>query len=117
LVAHATPTHGWRGGRHRRLEGDRPRGHGIRVNTVSPGPVLTPWWTKDGGAGDIIAAQAGTDRETVPATVAPQAMHLTTGRPADPREVADVIALLVSPRSGSTTGAGYAVDCGFVKAI
>ena len=32
---------------------------GIRVNTVSPGPVRTPWWTEEGGAADIIAAQAG----------------------------------------------------------
>lgn len=23
---------------------------GIRVNTVSPGPVRTPWWTEEGGA-------------------------------------------------------------------
>jgi NAD(P)-dependent dehydrogenase (short-subunit alcohol dehydrogenase family) len=90
---------------------------GVRVNTVSPGPVLTPWWTDEGGAGDIIAAQAGTDRETVLATVAPQAMSLTTGRLADPQEVADAVVLLASPRSASTTGADFAVDCGFVKAV
>ena len=28
---------------------------GIRVNTVSPGPVRTAWWTEEGGAADIIA--------------------------------------------------------------
>jgi NAD(P)-dependent dehydrogenase (short-subunit alcohol dehydrogenase family) len=90
---------------------------GIRVNTVSPGPVRTPWWTDDGGAADIFAAQAGTDRETVMTAVAPQAMGLTTGRLADPQEVADVVALLASPRSASTTGADFVVDGGMLKEI
>ena len=27
---------------------------GVRVNSVSPGPTLTPWWTDAGGAGDIL---------------------------------------------------------------
>jgi NAD(P)-dependent dehydrogenase (short-subunit alcohol dehydrogenase family) len=90
---------------------------GIRVNTVSPGPVLTPWWTEDGGAADIIAAQACSDRDTVLTTLAPEAMGLATGRFASPQEVADVVALLASPRSASTTGADFPVDCGMVKSV
>src|SRR3954469_4905321 len=90
---------------------------GIRVNTVSPGPVLTPWWTEEGGAADIIAAHAGSDRDTVLTTLAPEAMGLSTGRFADPQEVADVVALLASPRSASTTGADFPVDSGMVKAL
>jgi NAD(P)-dependent dehydrogenase (short-subunit alcohol dehydrogenase family) len=90
---------------------------GIRVNTVSPGPVLTDWWTRDGGAADVIATQAGTDRESVMTTVAPQAMNLTLDRLVDPQEIADAVALLVSPRSASTTGADLAVDAGFLKGI
>ena len=90
---------------------------GIRVNTVSPGPALTPWWTDDGGAADVFAAQAGTDRQTVLTTVAPQAMGLLTGRLADPQEIADVVALLASPRSASTTGAEYVVDGGMLKEL
>jgi NAD(P)-dependent dehydrogenase (short-subunit alcohol dehydrogenase family) len=90
---------------------------GIRVNTVSPGPVRTAWWTEDGGAADILAAQSGTDRETVLDTGAPQMMKLTTGRLVEPQEIADVIALLVSPRSASTTGADFVVDGGFLKEI
>ncbi|GAA0843668.1 SDR family NAD(P)-dependent oxidoreductase [Streptosporangium amethystogenes subsp. fukuiense] len=90
---------------------------GIRVNTVSPGPVRTAWWTEEGGAADIIAAQAGTDRDTVINSVAPEMMRLTTGRLVEPQEVADVIALLASPRSASTTGADFAVDSGFLKEI
>lgn len=90
---------------------------GIRVNTVSPGPVRTAWWSDEGGAADIIAAQAGTDRDSVMDNVAPEMMNLTTGRLADPREIADVVALLVSPRSASTTGAEFTVDSGWLKAV
>lgn len=90
---------------------------GIRVNAVSPGPVLTPWWTDEGGAADIVAGMAGTDRDSVIATVAPEMMQLSTGRLVDPQEVADVVALLASPRSASTTGADIAVDSGFLKEV
>lgn len=90
---------------------------GIRVNTVSPGPVRTAWWTEPGGAADILAEQTGTDRDEVMDTLAPGMMNLTTGRLADPQEIADVIALLVSPRSASTTGADFVVDSGFLKAV
>ncbi|GAA4562521.1 SDR family NAD(P)-dependent oxidoreductase [Planotetraspora kaengkrachanensis] len=90
---------------------------GVRVNTVSPGPVRTAWWTEEGGAADIIAAQAGTDRDTVMDSVAPEMMRLSTGRLVEPQEVADVVALLVSPLSASTTGADFAVDGGFLKEI
>jgi NAD(P)-dependent dehydrogenase (short-subunit alcohol dehydrogenase family) len=90
---------------------------GIRINTVSPGPVRTPWWTDDGGAADIFAAQAGTDRDTVLTTVAPQAMGLITGRLVDPQEIADVVAFLASPRSASTIGAEFVVDGGMLKEL
>jgi NAD(P)-dependent dehydrogenase (short-subunit alcohol dehydrogenase family) len=90
---------------------------GVRVNTVSPGPTRTPWWTKEGGAADILAAQAGADRDTVMSTIAPESMQLTTGRLVDPQQVADAVALLASPRSASTTGADLVVDAGSLKEL
>jgi len=90
---------------------------GVRVNCVSPGPVRTPWWTDAGGAADIIAAQAGVDRDTLLDAVAPEMMALSTGRLVDPQEVADAVALLCSPRSASTTGADVVVDAGMLKAV
>ncbi|TDB88159.1 SDR family oxidoreductase [Actinomadura sp. KC216] len=90
---------------------------GVRVNTVSPGPVRTAWWTDEGGAADIIAGATGSGRDAVLDGGAAEMMNLTTGRLATPQEVADVIALLASPRSASTTGADFAVDSGFLKEI
>ena len=90
---------------------------GVRVNTVSPGPVRTPWWTDEDGVGDVIAAMAGADRDGVLTAVVPEMMQLTTGRMAEPEEIADVIALLASPRSASTTGAEVVVDSGFAKQV
>jgi NAD(P)-dependent dehydrogenase (short-subunit alcohol dehydrogenase family) len=90
---------------------------GVRVNGVCPGPVLTSWWTDDDGAGDIIAAMTGSDRDAVVTTLAPEMMQLSTGRLADPQEIADAVALLASPRSASTTGTELVVDSGFLKAV
>jgi NAD(P)-dependent dehydrogenase (short-subunit alcohol dehydrogenase family) len=89
---------------------------GIRVNGVCPGPVLTPWWTDEGGAADIFAAHVGADREGVLTTVAPEMMQLTTGRLADPQEIADAVTFLASPRSASTVGTELLVDSGMLKA-
>jgi NAD(P)-dependent dehydrogenase (short-subunit alcohol dehydrogenase family) len=90
---------------------------GIRVNTVSPGGVRTAWWTEEGGAADIIAGMAGSDRDSVLESVAPQMMGQVTGRLITPQEVADAVLLLASPRSASTTGADFTIDAGYVKAL
>lgn len=34
---------------------------------------------------------------------------------AEPQEIADAVVLLASPRSGSTTGTEFVVDCGWIK--
>ncbi len=90
---------------------------GIRVNTVAPGATLTPWWTDEGGAADIFASATGSTRSEVLASGAAASMGLLTGRLIDPQEIADVVALLVSPRSGSTTGAEFVVDGGQLKEL
>jgi NAD(P)-dependent dehydrogenase (short-subunit alcohol dehydrogenase family) len=90
---------------------------GVRVNAVSPGPVRTAWWTDPGGVADVFASQAGVDRETAMATLAPEMMQLTTGRLVEPQEIADAVAFLASPRSASTTGSEFVVDGGLLKAL
>jgi NAD(P)-dependent dehydrogenase (short-subunit alcohol dehydrogenase family) len=90
---------------------------GVRVNTVSPGPVRTPWWTDAGGAADIIAGWLGVSPDEVLDSKAPELMSLSTGRLVDPQEIADVVVLLASPRSASTTGSDFVVDGGMLKAV
>jgi NAD(P)-dependent dehydrogenase (short-subunit alcohol dehydrogenase family) len=90
---------------------------GVRVNSVSPGPTVTPWWTDAGGAADIVAGWTGDDAGDVLTTVAPTMMQLTTGRFVEPQEIADAVAYLASPRSASTTGAELVVDGGMLKAL
>ncbi|MDH2424423.1 SDR family NAD(P)-dependent oxidoreductase [Sphaerisporangium sp. TRM90804] len=90
---------------------------GIRVNTVSPGVTRTPWWTDEGGVADMLAAKAGIGRDAVLDTMVPETTGLSTGRMAEPQEIADVVALLVSPRSASTNGADYVVDSGGLKQV
>jgi NAD(P)-dependent dehydrogenase (short-subunit alcohol dehydrogenase family) len=90
---------------------------GVRVNGVAPGPTMTPWWTDEGGAADIVAAMSGTDRDGALTTVAPEMMKLATGRFAETHEIADAVVFLASPRSASTTGAELAVDSGLIKTI
>jgi NAD(P)-dependent dehydrogenase (short-subunit alcohol dehydrogenase family) len=41
--------------------------------------------------------------------------ELTTGRLAEPQEIADTVALLVSPHAASTTGTEVVVDSGMMK--
>ena len=90
---------------------------GVRVNSVSPGPTLTPWWTDAGGAADIVAGWTDPTPSSVVSTLAPAQMQLTTGRFVEPQEIADAVALLASPRSASTTGAEWVVDGGMLKAL
>lgn len=88
---------------------------GIRVNTVSPGPVRTPMWTAPGAFADLMAAQAGTSAAEFMDRVLPESMNVTTGRISEPQEVADVVLFLASARARNITGADYVVDGGMDK--
>src|SRR6185437_1203284 len=74
--------------------------HGIRVNTISPGPVATDLWLGGGGVAETVAVAA--------AAVA----DIPTGRFTEPGEVADLVLFLASPRTGNITGADFAIDGG-----
>jgi NAD(P)-dependent dehydrogenase (short-subunit alcohol dehydrogenase family) len=88
---------------------------GVRVNTVSPGPVVTPWWTDAGGAAERFADMVGASPQAVMEEVV--TASLSVGRLADPQEIADAVAYLASPRAGSTTGTDLVVDGGLLKSM
>jgi NAD(P)-dependent dehydrogenase (short-subunit alcohol dehydrogenase family) len=88
---------------------------GIRVNTISPGPVATDLWLGDGGVAATISASAGADRADV---VAGAEASMVTGRFTKPQEVAALAAFLASDVvAGNITGADFVIDGGLTAEL
>jgi NAD(P)-dependent dehydrogenase (short-subunit alcohol dehydrogenase family) len=85
--------------------------NGIRVNTVSPGPVATDLWLGAGGVAQTVSGVTGAKPEDVAGEAARQ---MVTGRFSAPAEVADVVLFLASERAGNITGADVTIDGGLV---
>ncbi len=88
---------------------------GIRVNSVSPGPVATDLWLGEHGVAETVAAATGTDADTARAQVVESIGGFATGNFTQPEEVANIVAFLASPRSANVTGANYLIDGGLIK--
>lgn len=88
---------------------------GVRVNTISPGPVRTAVWEGDGGFGHTLAgAMAGGDHAGFLEGF-PGMAGMTVGRFTEPDEVAALVVLLASGRTGSVTGSDWVIDGGMLK--
>lgn len=84
---------------------------GVRVVRVSPG------WIETEAAlalADRVAGEAGTDRDGGKAIIMEALGGIPLGRPARPREVAELIGFLASPRAGAITGSEHVIDGGTV---
>jgi NAD(P)-dependent dehydrogenase (short-subunit alcohol dehydrogenase family) len=88
---------------------------GIRVNCVSPGPVGTDLWLGDHGVAATVAQATGVDADTARETVVAGIGGFATGRFTTPEEVAALIVMLASDRTGNVTGANYVIDGGLIK--
>lgn len=88
---------------------------GVRVNTVSAGPVMTDAWTGDGGIAEELARQAGVSRAQILADV-PTMLGLSTGSPTTVDEIATVVTLLASRRADNINGSEFIIDGGLLKA-
>ena len=87
---------------------------GVRVNTVSPGPVETDLWLGKQGMAATVARSLGVHPDEVQAGAAAQSL---TGRFTRPEEVADLVLLLASDRTSNVTGADFVIDGGLVTTI
>lgn len=87
---------------------------GIRVNSVSPGPVSTALWLGDEGVAATVAQAQGGSPDAVAEAAAGQ---MATGRFTTPAEVADLVVLLASERAGNVTGSDFLIDGGLVKTL
>jgi NAD(P)-dependent dehydrogenase (short-subunit alcohol dehydrogenase family) len=87
---------------------------GIRVVRVSPGWIETE---ASVALAERLAARASTDYEGGKQLIMAGLGGIPLGRPAQPREVADLIAFLVSPRAASISGAEYVIDGGTVPTV
>jgi NAD(P)-dependent dehydrogenase (short-subunit alcohol dehydrogenase family) len=85
---------------------------GVRVNTVSPGPVATDLWLGAGGVAETVAGGGDPDAVARAAVAGTATQRFTT-----PEEVADLVVFLCGERAGNVTGADFVIDGGLVQTL
>lgn len=87
---------------------------GVRVNTVSPGPVATDLWLGEHGVAATLSHASGNAADAIADQAAGDSV---TGRFTRPEEVADLVLMLASGRAGNVTGTDIVIDGGLVTTL
>jgi NAD(P)-dependent dehydrogenase (short-subunit alcohol dehydrogenase family) len=84
---------------------------GVRVNTISPGPVATDLWLGDQGVAETVGRATGMRPEEVARGAAAATV---TGRFSTPEEVAALVVILASDASANVAGSDIRIDGGLI---
>ena len=94
----------------------RAYGPSVRVNSVCPGPIWTPLWSKPGGIIEPVEKEYGLKGEEA-LTALSKARGMPLARAGRPEEVARAIVFLASSAASFITGAVLGVHGGTVRSI
>lgn len=87
---------------------------GIRVNSIAPGWIYT---TAAEAMVKRLAASGRTDEATARQGILDALGGIPLGRPAQPGEIAELVAFLVSDRAGAIHGSEYVIDGGTIPTV
>ncbi|WP_394666338.1 SDR family oxidoreductase [uncultured Chryseobacterium sp.] len=87
---------------------------GVRVLTVSPGWIMTSASEK---MMERIAESSNITKEQATQSVMDALGGIPFGRPAQPKEISELVGFLVSPRAGYLTGTEFVIDGGTIPTI
>jgi NAD(P)-dependent dehydrogenase (short-subunit alcohol dehydrogenase family) len=87
---------------------------GVRVNTISPGPVATDLWLGEDGVANTVGGAVGLAPEEIQKKAAGDSV---TGRFSTPEEVATLVVMAASDKIGNVTGADFVIDGGLVNTL
>ena len=87
---------------------------GVRITSVSPGPVATDLWLGDDGVAAKLGRSTGAGADAIRDSAV---AGMPTGRFTTPEEVAAVVVFLASPRAGNVTGSSWVIDGGLLKTM
>lgn len=88
---------------------------GIRISSVSPGPVETDLWLGEHGVAAAVGEATGVDAATARERIVAGMGGIPSGRFTTPEEVAALVTMLASNRIANVTGANYTIDGGLIS--